>query len=270
MESRSPMMNANQNNRFPGHWGNPPRMQTKDLRELPGGYGMGSGTMAHWIQEHLDEDAHAGARPAPELVPEGQPGVHSVFNAPRCGGVNPVAEVSAHETAIVSTIRAVVEAHVGAGPKHQWALCRVHRQVVAGTIYYFGVDVGANEAWHLKVLEALPHRGGGLTVLGLVPGKTLEEPLVPFDNNCNIDVHSAVVALQPQAQAATAALSEAEWGQLVGDNGEAAKAVIECADGVRQCVVVPEGSMVTMDWREDRVRVFVDANSNVVRAPCRG
>jgi len=43
---------------FPASWGAPPTMQTKDLRELPDGYGMGSTTLATWIQAHLDsEDA---------------------------------------------------------------------------------------------------------------------------------------------------------------------------------------------------------------------
>ena len=32
-------------------------MQTKDYRELPGGYGMGSSTLAQWIQGKMDEDA---------------------------------------------------------------------------------------------------------------------------------------------------------------------------------------------------------------------
>ena len=31
-------------------------MQTKDYRELPGGYGMGSGTLVKWIQDKLDAD----------------------------------------------------------------------------------------------------------------------------------------------------------------------------------------------------------------------
>ena len=35
---------------FPAAWGAPPRMQTKDLRPLPGGYGRGSGTLARWIK----------------------------------------------------------------------------------------------------------------------------------------------------------------------------------------------------------------------------
>lgn len=42
--------------RFPKHWGEEPKIQTKDLRELPAGYGRGSSTLARWITEHLDID----------------------------------------------------------------------------------------------------------------------------------------------------------------------------------------------------------------------
>ena len=49
---------------YPVHWGAPPRIQTRDLRALPGGYGMGSGTLAGWIQKNLDQDAKAA--PGPE------------------------------------------------------------------------------------------------------------------------------------------------------------------------------------------------------------
>lgn len=49
-----------QSKAFPKHWGPPPAIQTRDLRPLPGGYGMGSGTLARWIQENLDRDAAAG------------------------------------------------------------------------------------------------------------------------------------------------------------------------------------------------------------------
>ena len=44
---------------YPAHWGAPPRVQTKDLRPLPGGYGMGSSTIKGWIQKNLDQDAKA-------------------------------------------------------------------------------------------------------------------------------------------------------------------------------------------------------------------
>jgi len=48
---------ASMKSRFPEHWGEPPRMQTKDYRPLPGGYGMGSSTLGRWIQANLDKDA---------------------------------------------------------------------------------------------------------------------------------------------------------------------------------------------------------------------
>jgi hypothetical protein len=43
--------------RFPSHWGAPPMVQTRDLRPLPGGYGMGSGTLKRWIEEKMAADA---------------------------------------------------------------------------------------------------------------------------------------------------------------------------------------------------------------------
>jgi hypothetical protein len=48
---------------YPAHWGAAPRIQTKDLRPLPGGYGMGSSTLAKWIQKNLDADAKAAGVP---------------------------------------------------------------------------------------------------------------------------------------------------------------------------------------------------------------
>ncbi len=48
--------------KFPAHWGEPPLRQTRDMRELPGGYGTGSSTLAKWIQEHLDRDQAARGR----------------------------------------------------------------------------------------------------------------------------------------------------------------------------------------------------------------
>ncbi|HIL25677.1 MAG TPA: hypothetical protein EYG19_09815 [Verrucomicrobia bacterium] len=53
---------------FPKHWGAPPRLQTKDLRPLPGGYGLGSSTVAKWIQKNLDKDAKNGV-PVPAPAP---------------------------------------------------------------------------------------------------------------------------------------------------------------------------------------------------------
>ena len=48
---------------FPKHWGDPPKNQTRDLRTLPGGYGMGSGTLANWIQGNLERDKNISSHP---------------------------------------------------------------------------------------------------------------------------------------------------------------------------------------------------------------
>ena len=56
---------------FPAHWGEPPRIQTRDLRPLPGGYGQGSGTLAKWIQMNLDKDAEI--KPVEPKKPDAAP-----------------------------------------------------------------------------------------------------------------------------------------------------------------------------------------------------
>ena len=58
-----PFLNPNKRKQFPKHWGDPPKRQTRDLRPLPGGYGMGSGTLANWIQENLDRDKDRSNQP---------------------------------------------------------------------------------------------------------------------------------------------------------------------------------------------------------------
>jgi hypothetical protein len=54
---------------FPPHWGKPPEMQTKDIKPLPGGFGMGSSTLAHWIKENIEDDKATGKFPG-EKKPE--------------------------------------------------------------------------------------------------------------------------------------------------------------------------------------------------------
>lgn len=53
--------------RFPARWGPEPAAQTRDYRELPGGYGFGSSTLYRWIEQNMAEDAAAAAAaPAPD------------------------------------------------------------------------------------------------------------------------------------------------------------------------------------------------------------
>mmetsp|Transcript_4248 Transcript_4248/g.7108 ORF Transcript_4248/g.7108 Transcript_4248/m.7108 type:complete len:245 (-) Transcript_4248:7-741(-) len=62
------------------------------------------------------------------------------------------------------------------------------------------------------------------------------------------------------------------WGghSLVGMAGEEAKAVIETINPSLEVQLVPEGSMMTADYRLNRVRIFVDKNRKVSREPQRG
>ncbi len=51
-------LNAQQTYRgkYPAHWGEKPAVQTRDIRELPAGFGQGSSTLAKWIQDNIDND----------------------------------------------------------------------------------------------------------------------------------------------------------------------------------------------------------------------
>ncbi|MEQ2009141.1 MAG: hypothetical protein ABMA26_20355 [Limisphaerales bacterium] len=46
---------------FPEHWGQPPRIQTQDYIDLPGGFGKGSSTMRNWINANLEKDKPAAS-----------------------------------------------------------------------------------------------------------------------------------------------------------------------------------------------------------------
>jgi hypothetical protein len=50
---------------FPPHWGEPPKVQTRDHVLLPGGYGTGSSTLAKWISTNMDKDKLDANRPKP-------------------------------------------------------------------------------------------------------------------------------------------------------------------------------------------------------------
>lgn len=66
-------------------------------------------------------------------------------------------------------------------------------------------------------------------------------------------------------------MPKTSWPELVGVDGEAAKATVEKENtDLSQVVVIPADSMVTMDYREDRVRIFVDEEGKVARAPSIG
>jgi len=56
-----------------------------------------------------------------------------------------------------------------------------------------------------------------------------------------------------------------EWPNLLGKTSEEARMFLQTTYGSKlEIVVVPEGSMVTMDHRLDRVRLFVDEKTETV------
>ena len=64
--------------------------------------------------------------------------------------------------------------------------------------------------------------------------------------------------------------SKTSWPDVVGKTADAAKAAILKDNPKLKVHVLPEGSMVTMDYRTDRVRVFVDPNNKVSQVPSVG
>lgn len=63
---------------------------------------------------------------------------------------------------------------------------------------------------------------------------------------------------------------EAPWDSLVGQDADEAVKALTVKFEKLNVVKVPEGSIVTMDYRLDRVRVFFGEDGKVVRAPSLG
>ena len=62
------------------------------------------------------------------------------------------------------------------------------------------------------------------------------------------------------------------WPEVVGMDSSAAKAAIEAENNVNvvQIQCIPEGSMVTCDYRQDRVRIFFSEDGKVAATPTVG
>lgn len=58
-----------------------------------------------------------------------------------------------------------------------------------------------------------------------------------------------------------------EWPELVGENGQEAANIVESENPNVEAFVVLQGSIVTADFRCDRVRVWVNTNGVVYRSP---
>lgn len=81
---------------------------------------------------------------------------------------------------------------------------------------------------------------------------------------------SASSETEPKEIGAEEMSCKTQWPELVGKTFEEAKTAILQDKPTLNVLSVPEGSMVTMDWREDRVRVYVDDNNVVKTTPSVG
>jgi len=62
---------------------------------------------------------------------------------------------------------------------------------------------------------------------------------------------------------------EGPWPEYVGIKGDVAKEILSMDTGLL-VQVISEGSFVTMDYRLDRVRIYVDKEGTVSGTPQRG
>lgn len=59
-------------------------------------------------------------------------------------------------------------------------------------------------------------------------------------------------------------LGKSSWPELVGKAGKEAEKIIEKENPLVDAIIVDEGSMVILDFRCDRVWVWVDSKTGIV------
>ena len=65
--------------------------------------------------------------------------------------------------------------------------------------------------------------------------------------------------------------NKSSWPELVGQPSTSAMEVIQKENPtIAHVDIIPDGSMVTMDYRTDRVRVFVAPDNTIAQAPHMG
>lgn len=110
-----------------------------------------------------------------------------------------------------------------------------------------------------SVKPAGPDRDmGGWTAIGFTDAQQAAFGVDVAGEVKDKDVHE-------RALAALAAATRVEWPEVIGMTGAGAVAKIkETRADLAEVVAMPDDSMMTMDYREDRVRVMVSAATGVV------
>jgi hypothetical protein len=79
-----------------------------------------------------------------------------------------------------------------------------------------------------------------------------------------------IYAVPPPEFSSSGCPSASSFPQVIGLSGTKAKAVIEEEEPCLTVAIIPEGSLVTMDYRIDRVRIFVNGEGVVETIPFLG
>ncbi len=87
--------------------------------------------------------------------------------------------IDAESRAIAEQVRADIEARAG-GATGTFEPVEYSTQVVAGTNFFFKINVGNGHFVHARVFRDLPHNHSALSVRAVKTGLNADEPLVHF------------------------------------------------------------------------------------------
>lgn len=103
--------------------------------------------------------------------------IEEMDGEPICGGIGSAKDVEAELKEWVKGFKSEVEVFAGETFDKKFEPVKYRSQIVAGTNYWFKVDVGDGKYIHVKMFEPLPYTNEPGEVESVEKGKTLEDPL---------------------------------------------------------------------------------------------
>ncbi|CAF1081100.1 unnamed protein product [Rotaria sp. Silwood1] len=128
----------------------------------------------------------------------------------------------------------------------------------------FGISYSSNQIVdkHTYALKAnIRNENGELLYTNEVPLRV---------TSLNVDLDYRIEVPVRLAEKTTPVPEKSEWPELVGRNGQEAIRIIKKQTGFKDVITVKEGSVMTTDYRTNRVRIFVDKRGIVTRVPTVG
>ncbi|CAM4889602.1 unnamed protein product [Rotaria socialis] len=133
---------------------------------------------------------------------------------------------------------------------------KAHRFPIRFTIQYSPSQVSSRSSYSLSV--TIKNKKNELLYINNVHTK-----VIPLGEKRTKFIDVPVI----NVTRTSSTLNKKEWPELVGKKGEEAVKIIKKETGFDNVLIVEQGSPITLDYRTDRVRVFVDANGIVVTVP---